>query len=112
MPELLRERVGRSRREARVAGAAIASVGMAVPEHAVPNRVIAERLGVDETWIETRTGIRSRRIDQWVGVAVLGLASAARSDRYPGFELASTDVQWQSGDHHLQCGEYRQITRY
>jgi 3-oxoacyl-[acyl-carrier-protein] synthase-3 len=43
-------------------GAAIASVGISVPETVVPNSAIAERLGVGEDWIERRTGIRSRRI--------------------------------------------------
>jgi 3-oxoacyl-[acyl-carrier-protein] synthase-3 len=34
---------------------------MAVPETTIPNAPIAERLGVDDAWIETRTGIRERR---------------------------------------------------
>ncbi len=37
------------------------TVGIAVPDHVVPNAVIAERLGVTEDWIESRTGIRERR---------------------------------------------------
>lgn len=91
MPELLRERVGRSRREARVAGAAIASVGMAVPDRAVPNRVIAERLGVDETWIETRTGIRSRRIAA-PGERLYALASEAASNALSGARLDPAEL--------------------
>jgi 3-oxoacyl-[acyl-carrier-protein] synthase III len=43
-------------------GAAIGSAAMALPATVVPNAPIAERLGVDERWIETRTGIRERRM--------------------------------------------------
>jgi 3-oxoacyl-[acyl-carrier-protein] synthase-3 len=43
-------------------GAAIASVAVSLPEQVVPNAVVAERFGVDESWIERRTGIRERRI--------------------------------------------------
>ena len=46
----------------RLTGAAIASVAMAVPDRVVPNAPIAERLGVDERWIETRTGIQRRHV--------------------------------------------------
>jgi 3-oxoacyl-[acyl-carrier-protein] synthase-3 len=43
-------------------GAAIASVAKAVPETAVPNGPIAERLGIADEWIVKRTGVRERRI--------------------------------------------------
>jgi 3-oxoacyl-[acyl-carrier-protein] synthase-3 len=43
-------------------GAAIASVAVSLPAGIVPNAAIAGRLGVDESWIERRTGIRERRI--------------------------------------------------
>src|ERR1035437_6392528 len=43
-------------------GCAVASVGVSVPERIVANAEIAQRLGVDEAWIERRTGIRTRRI--------------------------------------------------
>ncbi len=36
-------------------------LGVAVPDHIVPNAPVAERLGVDEDWIVSRTGIRERR---------------------------------------------------
>jgi 3-oxoacyl-[acyl-carrier-protein] synthase-3 len=42
-------------------GAAVAAVGAAVPERVVPSSAIAERLGVADGWIETRTGVRERR---------------------------------------------------
>lgn len=41
--------------------AGIAGLGAALPEAVVPNAVVGARLGVDERWIERRTGIRSRR---------------------------------------------------
>ena len=43
-------------------GSAIASVAVSLPEQVVPNSKVAGRLGVDDTWIERRTGIRERRI--------------------------------------------------
>ncbi len=42
-------------------GARIGSVALAVPETVVTNAPIAERLGVEEDWIASRTGIRERR---------------------------------------------------
>jgi 3-oxoacyl-[acyl-carrier-protein] synthase-3 len=42
-------------------GAAIGHAAMAVPPTVVRNAPIAARLDVDESWIETRTGIRERR---------------------------------------------------
>src|SRR3954447_18616441 len=41
--------------------AAVAGVGHAVPDTVVANAEIARRLGVDEAWIESRTGTRERR---------------------------------------------------
>ena len=43
-------------------GAAIGSAALAVPANVVPNAPIAERLGVEENWIEVRTGIRERHV--------------------------------------------------
>lgn len=43
-------------------GAAIASVGMRVPETVVSNAEIADRIGVSDEWIVRRTGIKSRHI--------------------------------------------------
>jgi 3-oxoacyl-[acyl-carrier-protein] synthase-3 len=51
------------RRDNRVAGpsAGIAGLGVALPEQVVANGPIAARVGVDEDWIVTRTGVRERR---------------------------------------------------
>ncbi len=43
-------------------GAAIGCAVLAVPELTITNAPIAERVGVDDRWIETRTGIRERRV--------------------------------------------------
>jgi 3-oxoacyl-[acyl-carrier-protein] synthase-3 len=43
-------------------GAAIASVGMSLPETVVGNDEIAPRIGVSNEWIVRRTGIHSRRV--------------------------------------------------
>ena len=43
-----------------MAGAAIGSVGMAVPERVIENAPISERLGVDDDWITSRTGVDRR----------------------------------------------------
>jgi 3-oxoacyl-[acyl-carrier-protein] synthase-3 len=45
-----------------VRGAAIASVAMCVPDRVVENAEIAERIGVDSSWIARRTGVERRRI--------------------------------------------------
>src|SRR3954470_1716904 len=45
-----------------VRGAGIAAVGMCVPDRVIENAKIAERIGVEESWITKRTGIRERRI--------------------------------------------------
>jgi 3-oxoacyl-[acyl-carrier-protein] synthase-3 len=41
--------------------ASVLGLGHFLPEQVVSNRPIAERLGIDDHWIEKRTGIRSRR---------------------------------------------------
>jgi 3-oxoacyl-[acyl-carrier-protein] synthase-3 len=43
-------------------GAAVAGLGVAIPEVVVGNAAIAERIGKDEEWILTRTGINERRV--------------------------------------------------
>ena len=43
-------------------GAAIASVGVSLPETVVTNAQIAPRIGVTDEWIVRRTGIRTRRV--------------------------------------------------
>ncbi len=42
-------------------GAAVLSVGASLPRHSVGNDEVAARIGKDDDWIYTRTGIRERR---------------------------------------------------
>ncbi|HEX8066950.1 MAG TPA: beta-ketoacyl-ACP synthase 3 [Thermoleophilaceae bacterium] len=57
-------------------GACFASVACALPDTVVGNGAIAERLGVSEDWIFTRTGVRERRVLA-AGESVTDLACAA-----------------------------------
>jgi 3-oxoacyl-[acyl-carrier-protein] synthase-3 len=61
MPELATRPTSVATGERAPGGAAIASVGVAVPERRVGNGPIAKRLGVDENWIVARTGVVERR---------------------------------------------------
>ena len=71
---------------ARTAG--IAGLGMAVPPEAVSNEPISRRLGVDDGWIESRTGIRERhRATPEIGVTQL----AAEAGRH-ALERADVDA--------------------
>jgi 3-oxoacyl-[acyl-carrier-protein] synthase III len=49
-------------RAAAVQGAAVSSVGVAVPATVVTNATVAPRLGVSEDWIVARTGVSERRV--------------------------------------------------
>jgi 3-oxoacyl-[acyl-carrier-protein] synthase-3 len=63
MPELASAPLGAATDDARaVRGAAIASVAMCVPDRMIENAPIAERIGVDPSWITKRTGVERRRI--------------------------------------------------
>jgi len=82
---------GLAERELR--GAAVGSAALAVPATVVENAPIAERLGVEEEWIEVRTGIKRRhalaegeRLSDIAGQAgALALADA-------GIDPASVDL--------------------
>lgn len=77
-----------ARRE--LGGAELVGLGVAVPETVVPNAPIAERLGIEESWIVQRTGISERRVAQpgerlfelaaLAGDRALGAAGARASD--------------------------------
>lgn len=62
-----------------LAGAAAIGAGLAVPEQVVTNAEIAERLGIDEAWITTRTGVHERRRAA-EGERLADLATAASRD--------------------------------
>ena len=74
--------------ERAVAGAAIGSAGIAVPEQIVENAEIAERLGVEPEWIVKRTGISRRHVlapgERLIDIAMkAGAAALARADVDP-----------------------------
>ncbi|MEA2421297.1 MAG: 3-oxoacyl-[acyl-carrier-protein] synthase [Thermoleophilaceae bacterium] len=75
-------------------GAAVTSVGAAIPERVVPTSEIAARLGVTDGWIESRTGVRERRFAA-PGERLSDLAAAAGRDaleRAPGIDASSLDL--------------------
>jgi 3-oxoacyl-[acyl-carrier-protein] synthase-3 len=76
-----------------VRGAAVSSVGVAVPSRVVDNAAIAARLGVDEEWIVARTGVRERRI-AGPGEELTGLAAQAgrRALETAGLAAAELDL--------------------
>jgi 3-oxoacyl-[acyl-carrier-protein] synthase III len=74
------------------AGTAIASVGASLPARIVPNAPIADRLGVDESWIERRTGIRARRVaEPEERLATHATHAAARALEDAGVDAAHVD---------------------
>ena len=74
-------------------GSAIGSVAVALPERAVPNAAIAERLGVDEHWIETRTGVRSRHVaGEGERLHHLATRAGAEALRDAGVDAAEVDL--------------------
>lgn len=75
------------------AGTAIAGLGVAVPEAVVANGPIAERLGIDEKWIVTRTGIDERRIaPPEQRLSQLAAAAGQRALDAAGLEAADLDL--------------------
>ena len=74
-----------------VTAAGIASVGTSLPETVVGNGPIAERLGVTEDWIFSRTGIRERRVAQ-PGERFTDLAAAAGRDALRRAELDPSEL--------------------
>ena len=75
------------------ATAGIASVGTSLPKTVVGNGAIAERLGVTEDWIFSRTGIRERRVAA-AGERFTDLAAAAGDEalRGAGLDPAELDL--------------------
>jgi 3-oxoacyl-[acyl-carrier-protein] synthase III len=74
-------------------GAAVASVGMAVPSQIVDNGPIAERLGISERWIVERTGVRERRIaPPGESLASYASAAGARALTAAGLEAGELDL--------------------
>jgi len=74
-------------------GAAVIGVGSALPDGVVPNAPIAERLGVTDQWIESRTGVVERRRAA-PGERLSDLAARAASDALSrsGVDASSLDL--------------------
>ncbi|MGE0066765.1 MAG: beta-ketoacyl-ACP synthase 3 [Solirubrobacterales bacterium] len=72
-------------------GAEIAGLGVAVPETVVTNAPIAERLGIDESWIVRRTGISERRVAD-PAERLFELAAAAGTRALAAAGVAPADV--------------------
>lgn len=72
-------------------GAAIAGLGVAVPETVVANATIAARLGIDESWIVQRTGIHERRVAQ-PGERLFELAATAGNRALSAAGIAAADL--------------------
>jgi 3-oxoacyl-[acyl-carrier-protein] synthase-3 len=72
-------------------GAVLAGVGHAVPDTIVGNRAIAERLGVDEDWILSRTGMRERHVLA-PGERLTDLATAACAAALAAAHVEARDV--------------------
>jgi 3-oxoacyl-[acyl-carrier-protein] synthase-3 len=74
-------------------GAAIASVGVALPRERVSNAAIADRLGVDDRWIVKRVGVRERCVLQ-PGERLTDLIVEAAADalRRADLDAASLDL--------------------
>ena len=77
----------------RIRTAGIAGLGMAVPAGIVTNEPISRRLGVDDKWIERRTGIKERR-NAAPDETLAGLATAAGEAALEnaGIEAAELDL--------------------
>ena len=74
-------------------GAALAGAGHAVPETVVGNDAIARHLGVDEAWIESRTGTRQRHVlGQGERLTDLAAQAAEAALRDAGVDAADIDL--------------------
>jgi 3-oxoacyl-[acyl-carrier-protein] synthase III len=78
----------------RGAGAEIAGLGVALPETVLSNAAIAARLGIEESWIVQRTGVRERRIAA-PGETLAEYAAAAgdRARAPPGLVATRTNAE-------------------
>jgi len=72
-------------------GAEMVSVGTALPARVVPNEAIAERLGIDATWIVKRTGIEERRSAE-PGERLFEFAAAAAAEALAEANAEAADV--------------------
>src|SRR4051794_967715 len=92
MPELASASLDAVTDDARtVRDAAIASVAMCVPDRVIENAPIAERIGVDPSWITKRTGVERRRI-AWPEERLSAFAAEAGQIALERAGVAATEV--------------------
>ncbi len=73
--------------------AKITALGTAVPESRLTNAELADSFGCEETWIEARTGIRTRRIAAAIETATtLGVGAARGALEAAGLTGADVDL--------------------
>ncbi|MGH2811795.1 MAG: beta-ketoacyl-ACP synthase III [Actinomycetota bacterium] len=74
-------------------GGIITGVGKSLPARIVSNREIAERLGVDDEWILSRTGIRERRhASRGETTSTLGAEAATEALGHAGISAGDVDL--------------------
>ena len=76
-------------------GAAVASVGTALPERSEDNHAIAARVGVTDAWVQSRTGVRERRVAADVeteGVTALATRAGRIALERAGIDAAQLDL--------------------
>lgn len=78
--------------EPRLRTAGIAGLGVALPDRAVDNGPIAERLGIEEDWIVARTGVEERRhASQDETLEQIATAAGRAALERAGIEAADVD---------------------
>ncbi|GAA0812401.1 beta-ketoacyl-ACP synthase III [Spirilliplanes yamanashiensis] len=71
--------------------AVLAGIGAWLPPTIVTNAELADRLGVDDQWIQSRTGIRQRHVvDPGVSTADLAVEAGARALKSAGLDAVDT----------------------
>ena len=74
-------------------GVRITGLGRALPERVVSNREVAERLGVEENWILSRTGISERRYtSQAETISTLGTEAALEALAHADLSAGDLDL--------------------
>jgi 3-oxoacyl-[acyl-carrier-protein] synthase-3 len=93
MPEPLTDPAALAAASRQRPGAEIAGLGVALPETIVSNATVAERLGIDEEWIVTRTGVHERRLAaEGETLSEYAAAAGARALAASGTEAADLDL--------------------
>ena len=88
-----------------LSGSTITGWGVALPDTELTNAELARRLGVTDDWIESRTGIRSRRIagagETSASLAIEAGAMALANARVPASTVDAVIVATSTPDHQI-----------